>query len=213
MMPGVPEALSFAISLFVVLAALSIAPAQLAARSLLRQVSGPQTSRARAPALVVGFGVGAGIAVFLSGTFMGAQATLAVACLTLLVLLSVVDLAWRWLPLEWCGLLALCGLTNAVLSGTFPDAMLGALLGGGLLLALRTAYLVLRNIEALGLGDVWLAAAIGTLVGPDYIIWLLGTAACLGILLSFWAARREAARAGVAFGAHLSAVTPFFLVL
>lgn len=211
MMPGVLDAMLYAVSLFVVLAALSVAPAHLAARSVLRQVAGPLTSKARSPALVVGFGVGAGVAVFLSGTMVGAQAAPVVACLTVLLLLSVVDLTWRWLPLEWCGLLALCGLSNAVLSGTFPDAVLGALLGGGLLLALRTAYLMLRDIEALGLGDVWLAAAIGTFVGPDHIIWLLGTAACLGLLLSFWASGRGANRSGVAFGAHLSAVTPFFL--
>ena len=209
----VVDILSYLVSLFCVLAALSIAPAQLAVRSVLRQMAEPGCARARAPALVLGLGAGAGGAVFLAGTLFGPAATLTVAALLVLALLAMIDLAWRWLPLEWCGLLALIGVSEAMLSGFFQSALLGAALGGGLLLALRIAYLVLRDVEALGLGDVWLAAAIGTLVGPDYIIWLLGAAAAFGLLLNFAAPGRNVARSGVAFGAHMCVVTPFFFPL
>ncbi|MGR3511127.1 MAG: prepilin peptidase [Paracoccaceae bacterium] len=200
-------------ALAVILAALSVAPAQLAARALLRQTVGGPGARARTPALLMGLGVGAGAAAVLAGVSLGAEAALVVAVLTLLALLATIDVAWRWLPLEWCALIAVIGAAEAVLNDTYAPALLGALVGGGLLLTLRLSYLMLRNVEALGLGDVWLAAAVGSLVGPFHIIWVLGTAAVVGLLLHFVAPRVSGSERGVAFGAHICVVTPFFLGL
>ncbi|MEM6386411.1 MAG: prepilin peptidase [Pseudomonadota bacterium] len=207
------DILPMVIALAVVLTALSIPPAQLAARSVLRQVVQGQTVRARAPSLLVGLGSGAALAVILVGITLGPNASFAVALLLLLTLLATIDFAWRWLPWEWCALLAIVGGAEAVLRGAYEPALLGALLGGGILLTLRTTFLVLRGVEAMGLGDVWLAAAIGTIVGPTYIMWLLGAAACLGLLLHFAAWAPNRADRGVAFGAHICIVTPFFVGL
>lgn len=200
-------------SLLVILSAVTIAPAQLAARSALRQIVGGPSARFRAQATVLGVGVGAGLAAVMAGVMIGPPAALAVALLLLLVLLAAIDFTWRWLPWEWCGLIASLGLVQAILTGSYPEMVLGALVGGGLLLALRTAYFVMRGIEALGLGDVWLAAALGCVVGPFYIIWVLGAAAGLGLLLHFAAEAGRASERGVAFGAHICIVTPFFLGL
>ena len=205
------DALCYAVALASVLVALSITPAQLAARSGLRYIASPATSRARAPALVLASGVGAALAIGLAGVTFGPPTALTAAVLVLLILLATVDLAWRWLPVEWCGLLALIGVTQAIITSSYEAALLGAAVGGGTLLALRALYLVSRRVEALGLGDVWLAAALGTLVGPAHIIWILGLAAGLGLLVYFAASGRKRADAGVAFGAHICAVTPIFV--
>lgn len=201
------------VALLAILVALALPPAQLAARCLLRAWVGPAVSRAHAPSVVVGFGAGAGFASLWAGSALGPQAALFVALLVLLVLLATIDVAWRWLPLEWCGLIAVLSGANAVLTGGYTTAALGALAGGGLLFVLRGSYLLARGVEGLGLGDVWLAAALGVFVGPFHIIWLLGAAAGLGLLLHFLSPSLMRARIGVAFGAHICVVTPFFLVL
>ncbi|MEM7718278.1 MAG: prepilin peptidase [Pseudomonadota bacterium] len=203
----------FLAALLAVLTALTIPPAQLAARSVLRHMANARVSRARAPAFVVGLGAGAAVAALLAGLWIGPNAAITVALLLLLALLATIDLAWRWLPWEWCGLIATLGGVQAVLNATYEPAAFGALVGGGLLLVLRTTYRVLLGIEALGLGDVWLTAAIGTFVGPIYIMWVLAAAACLGLLLHFASKAQAAPERGVAFGAHICAVTPFFLGL
>lgn len=198
-------------SIFVVLAALTLTPAQLAARYVLRQISGAAARPRKHKAVVIGIGIGAIAAICLTASLVDARAPLFVAILTLLVLLAVVDLAWRWLPLEWCALLGGLGLTDAMLTDRLPDAALGALIGAGLLSVLRASYLYFRQIEAIGLGDIWLSAAIGTLVGAQQVFLLLGVAACLGLLLHFASIRTTKVRYGVAFGAHLSAATVIFL--
>lgn len=203
--------LSYGVALFAVLAAVSITPAHIVARSTLRHFAGPATIKSRAPALILGSGVGAALAVGLAGALFGPPAALTVALLVLLILLAAMDVAWRWLPLEWCALIALIGCTEAILSGAFAHALLGAAIGGGVLFLLRALYLMTRGIEALGLGDVWLAAALGTLFGPTQIIWILGLAAGLGLLhFTFLGPKRTAS--GVAFGAQICAVTPIFLL-
>lgn len=202
------------VALLVILSAFTMPAAQLAARFVLRPVvDGAAAVRGRAPTLVIGAGVGAALAALLAWAWFGTFAALTVATLVLLILLATIDFAWRWLPWEWCGFLAVLGGVEAILTGQYTPAVYGALAGGGFLLALRTTYLVLRKMEALGLGDVWLAAALGCIVGPIHIIWLLAAAACLGLLLHFASNGRSGRSTGVAFGAHICLVTPFFLGL
>jgi len=104
----------------------------------------------------------------LRGALLGAAA----------VVLVVTDLSERILPDEvTLGGLAL-GLVLALLDdltgrATFSlgesrlvDALLGAAVGGGLLLAVRAAYRKWRRVEGLGLGDVKMLAMIGAFTGP-----------------------------------------------
>lgn len=57
----------------------------------------------------------------------------------------------------------------------------GALVGGGLLWLVREAFRRLRRIEAMGLGDVKLMAALGALAGPEHVLWIVVAGAVLGI--------------------------------
>jgi len=93
------------------------------------------------------------------------------------VILVATDLSERILPDEvTLGGLAL-GLALALLDdltrGPFSpagsrlvDALLGAAVGGGLLLAVRAGYRKWRRVEGLGLGDVKMLAMIGAFTGP-----------------------------------------------
>ncbi len=199
------------VSLSALATAFVLGPTVLAARGVLRSALGPDIARSRASVLTLGIAFGAAAATVFAGLNLGGPSAVHVTCLTLLLMLASMDLSWRWLPLEWTVPLLALGLGASVLSGDMMTAAFGAALGGGVLLALRTIFLVLRGVEAMGLGDVWLAAALGAFVGPWQISWLLGAAACLGLLLHFVAPDRQIRRFGVAFGAHMCVVTPIFL--
>lgn len=199
------------LSIATLMTAFLAGPSILVARGVLRDRFGPASARAHGRSLAIGVGAGAMAATVLIGLILGGQAAVNVALLTFLVMLAAMDVAWRWLPLEWTLPLNVLGFGAAMFSGDLTSAVLGAALGGGILLALRTGYFVLRNIEALGLGDVWLAAALGAFVGPTHIIWLLGGAACFGLVLYFSSRSSQPRRMGVAFGAHLCVATPIFV--
>ncbi|MFI5182373.1 MAG: prepilin peptidase [Thermoanaerobaculia bacterium] len=100
-------------------------------------------------------------------------ALLATTC----VLLVGTDLSERLLPDEvTLGGLALAlllaaggdlvrGTGGSFASGRTADALLGAALGAGFLLAVRAAYSRLRGVEGLGLGDVKMIAMVGAFTG------------------------------------------------
>ncbi len=131
-----------------------------------------------------------------------------------MLLLAVLDLAWRWLPHEWTVPLLVLGLLAGFLGATGGDALAGAATGAGLLAALRIGFRLARGVEAIGFGDVWLAAGLGTFVGPATILWVLALAT-ITALVSEAVAERAAAgpkrrRFGVAYGTHICGV---FLIL
>lgn len=206
------ETLYIILSLLTLMAALLAGPSLLMARGMLRPSFGPLIARARGPGLALGLGAGALAAIALIGVTLGGPAAVVTALLTFLMILAAMDIAWRWLPLEWTLPLGALGFGAAALGGDLTTAALGAACGGGLLWALRLSFLVLRKVEALGIGDIWLAAALGAFFGPTHIMWLLGAAACLGLAIHFLARTPKRRRLGVAFGAQLCAVAPFFLV-
>ncbi|MEM7472983.1 MAG: A24 family peptidase [Pseudomonadota bacterium] len=191
--------------------AFATGPSLLAARGMLRPSFGAHVARLRAPGLALGLAFGAIAASLMAGLSFGTDAAVKTAFLAFLLILAAMDISWRWLPLEWTLPFGLLGLGAAAFSGDLTSALIGAALGGGILLALRLTFQALRGVEALGLGDVWLAAALGAFVGPTSISWLLGAAALLGLALHFAFRARSSNRYGVAFGAHLCAVAPFFL--
>lgn len=205
------DTLYIILSLAALLIAFLAGPTLLMARGVLRARFGPDIARARAPGLAIGIGAGALSATALIGATLGGPAAVITAFLTLLVMLAAMDMAWRWLPLEWTLALGALGFGAAVLSGDLTPAALGAALGGGVLLTLRQTFLILRKVEALGIGDIWLAAALGAFIGPIHIIWLLGAAACFGLVIHFSSRTPSRQRLGVAFGAHLCVCAPIFV--
>ncbi len=85
------------------------------------------------------------------------------------------------------------------------EAILGAALGAGFLLAARALYLRLRGMEGMGLGDVKMIAMIGSLTGPAGVLVALFLASLSGAVLGGvaaavrhvgWALSFRRARAG-----------------
>jgi leader peptidase (prepilin peptidase)/N-methyltransferase len=68
------------------------------------------------------------------------------------------------------------------------DSVLGAAVGGGLLLVVRAAYLRFRGIEGLGLGDVKMLAMIGAFTGPAGALLTLFAGSVAGSLVGLVAA-------------------------
>ena len=92
-----------------------------------------------------------------------------------------------WLPLEdgtAALLLRLLGGTNlpSVLLSV-ADALLGALLGAGLLFALGEIWYRLRRVEAMGLGDVKMMGMVGLFLGIKLTVLTLLLGSLLGSLL------------------------------
>jgi leader peptidase (prepilin peptidase) / N-methyltransferase len=84
-----------------------------------------------------------------------------------LVALSVSDFRTMMLPDRSNVLLAVSGLGQSVVLGMprFRDAVLGSIIGGGLLALLAALYRRLRGIDGLGAGDIKLVSAAGLWVG------------------------------------------------
>jgi leader peptidase (prepilin peptidase)/N-methyltransferase len=135
-----------------------------------------------------GAGVLAG-ATSLLATVLGATPAGALACGTmagLLAALIVLDLRHLMLPDLLTGAVALLGFARAVgpTGPTVLEGVTGALLAVGLLLGLRAALTRLRGVEALGLGDVKLAAGAGLWCGWTGLPYVLIIACALTLALA-----------------------------
>jgi leader peptidase (prepilin peptidase)/N-methyltransferase len=126
--------------------------------------------------------------------------------LWLLVALAVLDAEFLWLPdrltLPGIGLGLLLAVTRATLDAfwnlhggfevwehVLPSTVvlfwfLGAVLGGGVLLAIRFAYRVIRDQEGIGFGDVKLMAMIGGWIGLKGALLSFVLAVVLGAVVS-----------------------------
>jgi leader peptidase (prepilin peptidase)/N-methyltransferase len=183
-------------------------------RAGLRTWGGKAAVTRHQAAATLGIGLALAAAPVLSGVLLDGAAAVTAAVLGLCLLLLTQDLAWRWLPLEWTVPLAALALVAAFVGNTVEDALIGAGLGAGLLWTLQITFRRLRGTEAIGSGDIWLAAGIGGLAGATTIAWVLGLSALTGLaeergkIAMFGPPDRK--RWGVAYGAHMIAV---FLIL
>ncbi|MBL8149503.1 MAG: prepilin peptidase, partial [Blastocatellia bacterium] len=88
------------------------------------------------------------------------------------------------------------------------NGSLGAIIGAGLLLMLRQVYLVVRNIDGMGLGDVKMMLFVGMFLGWQLTIATLIFASLLGTLLAIvFIVRvgRDALQLKIPFGVFLGA--------
>ena len=133
----------------------------------------------------------------------------ALLLLSILVVLSWIDLRTLTLP-DWLTLpLTALGLCDAAffVDRSVWDALLGALLSGGLLWAISEYYWRVRGVDALGLGDAKLAAAAGAWLGwLDVAVFLTvaSVIGLLGILVLAVARRRLDANSPFPFGPALA---------
>ena len=109
-----------------------------------------------------------------------------IAALALLIILSIIDLRVGLLPNVLVLPLALTGLAFHYVTGmlfiTPTNIALGALIGGGSLLAIRTTANAFYGEDTLGLGDVKLLAAGGLWLGPEHTLMAIGIGAAAGLL-------------------------------
>ncbi len=136
-------------------------------------------------------------------------ATLAVysAFTLLLLVVLAIDLRHRWVY----GVICYPGIgLGLALSPLVPHGIvgagLGALLGGGLFMALYwLGRLLYRGQEAMGSGDITIAALIGTFVGIQRVLPALfvGGVLVAAVSLGLLATRRAGSRTYVPYGAGL----------
>lgn len=144
----------------------------------------------------------AGVAAALGAEAMDAAGLGAVA--TIAFGIALVDVRRLLVP-DTLVLALACVALAAPRAPTLAAQALGALLLGGLLLLVRTAYSWRRQQEGLGLGDVKLAAAAGFLLGPA--IALQTTAAAAVATIAWIGFRSAPASRPAPFGAALAAGT------
>lgn len=87
------------------------------------------------------------------------------------------------------------------------DAIFGMVLGGGMLGILRFAYLRIKGVEALGFGDVKLAATLGLWIGGAAMPWILVGASLMGLAVAALTGQDR-----LAFGPWLIAPAWAFLI-
>lgn len=195
--------------------ALWLGPTLLAVRAALRPVLGPRGARRWQGPAALGLAGGGVAAVLAAGAWAGGAAAILTALLVLLPILAAIDLAWRWLPLEWTVAVATLGLGSAAIGPHPGQSAVASFLGAGLLLTLQRGHRLARGTEGLGTGDIVLIAGLGLFLTPHTISWVLVGAASTALLHALWLRRRARADGAppvaVAFGAHLCAVTILLL--
>ncbi len=99
----------------------------------------------------------------------------------ILLALCIIDLRTYQLPDSLNLTFGILGLAFHLLSPygflTLPSLLIAALLSGALFLGLRWIFWKLRDIEALGLGDVKFIVAASMWVGLEGIFWVIAIAA------------------------------------
>jgi leader peptidase (prepilin peptidase)/N-methyltransferase len=87
------------------------------------------------------------------------------------------------------------------------DALIGAVLGGGILYGIAAAYYLVRREEGLGMGDVKMLAMIGAFLGWKAVLVTLVLSSFSGALigLALIALQRKGMRVAMPFGTFLAA--------
>ena len=124
-----------------------------------------------------------------------------------MVVLFVIDLRHRILP----NVITIPGivvglLASVVVEPGWIDALIGAALGAGSLLAISEAYYRIRGEEGLGMGDVKMLGMIGAFLGWQLMLVTLLLASLLGSLagLAVMALRHGDARYALPLGSFLA---------
>ena len=131
--------------------------------------------------------------------------------------LGLIDLEHQILPDVMTYPSILFGLVCAWFGGltSFPDAVLGALVGAAVPTMVIVIYKLWRGIDGMGWGDVKYLAAIGAVVGLQDCLWVLVVAAVLGALvgLGLIISGRGSGRTALPFGTFLALAVIVWLYL
>ena len=131
---------------------------------------------------------------------------------------SFIDLKSFILP-DWITLpLILSGITFNIFSAdsfcSSTDALLGVLIGYGLIRLVDACYFKLKKQRGIGQGDAKLLAAIGAILGWQAIFPVLFFASILGVTvgLSLSKSKRSALENKIPFGPFLSLIACTFIL-
>ncbi|MDH3254860.1 MAG: A24 family peptidase, partial [Acidobacteriota bacterium] len=140
----------------------------------------------------------------------GGSAATAVAALfcALLIALALIDAEHFLLPdiLTLPGILLGLALQPLFPTVFFLDALLGTILGAGILILVINFWYWLRHEEGMGLGDVNMLAMVGAFLGWQGMLVTLVTASLLGALVgvTLIAVRRMGVKSRLPFGVFLA---------
>ena len=126
---------------------------------------------------------------------------------TALIVLFMIDLEHQLLPnaITLPGIVV--GFLFSLVSGPGPiDALIGILVGGGVLYAIAAGYYFVRKEEGMGMGDVKMLAMVGAFLGWKAVLLTLVLSsfagAVLGVLIMVW--HRGDLRYALPFGTFLA---------
>lgn len=162
---------------------------------------------------------------------MGPRTGPAIVLLSLLLMLSLIDLDTMRLPNALVGLLFGAGVVlaaiaqftgvplmplvpaaaNGILAQPLAVALIGVLAGAGLSLGIAQAYSSVRGAQGFGMGDVKLLGAIGVYLGL-YVMMVLFVASLVGALWGVASKRVESLRSRMPFGPFIALATVVVLV-
>ena len=134
--------------------------------------------------------------------------------LYLLAVIAIIDWQHMIIPhtLTVSGMLAGLALAEGAGPG-LERALLGLLIGGGVVLALSEGYRLLRGQAGMGGGDVMLMGMVGAFLGPWGAAAVLGTGALLGtVFVLIRTAGRPEGAAKLPFGTFLAAAAALVLL-
>ncbi len=138
-------------------------------------------------------------ALFSAGLFIGFAA---------LFVMSATDLRTMEIRPEYAIGAGIAGALGNILSGylTWQEAGLGLLVGAGSILILSYGWKLLTGKQGMGDGDVWIAGAVGLLVGYPLIIPALFAAVTVGAVVGVVLATRIKKGLGIEmpFGPYLA---------
>ncbi len=136
------------------------------------------------------------------------QALVALAFSCLLLVLAMIDLDHFLLPdrLTLPGIVAGLALQPWLPGTSFQDAVVGVLVGAGLLVLLINFWYWVRGEEGMGMGDVNMLAMVGAFLGWQGVLVTFALATVAGALvgLSLLAAGRLEMRSKLPFGLFLA---------
>ena len=97
---------------------------------------------------------------------------------------------------------------------SFVDALMGVLVGGGLLWAISYFYFLIRRIEGMGGGDIKLLAWIGAVCGLQSVFFVIVVSSFIGLIVGcFYIFRsNEGLKTNIPFGPYLSLSAYMFLI-
>ena len=132
-----------------------------------------------------------------------------------MIVLFVIDLQHRILP----NVITVPGTVLGVILSLFLPpgivaALVGVLIGGGLLYGIGEAYYRLRGVEGMGMGDVKMLAMIGAFLGWQLVLVTIIVASFGGAVLGalMLATRRGTMQAALPFGTFLAVGAAFAAV-